>query len=199
MSKQTELLDVFTAEENVRYVLTILQRGDDIRHFLMARFMKELMCYLQERPDTSKWELTLVEKPEGEWAAIHCWDSASARESQYLTWKIHHSDIKGGSQLAFVLCWPSREIAKRMKHQSLTVSQLGATLSEEGFHKCEVRFRYKYLFEHRSVEDFLASTLDEEEKSSMFRQISDCFWPQVKETAKLLATANTEISRAMQT
>jgi hypothetical protein len=196
MSKKSELLDFLALDENVRYVLEILQRADDIRDHLIIKFLKELKCYLQERmPTGGHWEFGL----NVEYRSIPCWSTAVPEDKQYLRYEVQQWFGDGQSHLAVCLGWRDDKTWQDAKVRDLARKQLSAPLKTAGLKKSGDRWLvYQYLRAEDSDEDFLASVLDNEDREALFRNTADYFWPLVEDTAKQVADTNKCISRLLQ-
>ncbi len=195
MSKKSELLDFLAEDENVRYVLAILQRADDIRDHLVIKFLKELKCYLQERiPTGGRWELGL----NVEYRSIPCWNTAVPEDQQYLRYEVQQWFGDGQSHLAVCLGWRDDKIWQNAKLRDLAKKQLTVALKTAGLKKSGDRWLvYQYIRAEDSDEDFLASVFDNEDREALFRETADYFWPLVADTAKQVAETNRQISRVL--
>lgn len=202
MTKQAERLAFLTNNENLRIVMEILQEGDQIRWRLFNQFMKDLKDYLQHYATTPQdgFELTVTEETDDRPPAVYLRNTTLPRENQYLTYSIQRSaEEKGCCELTLCLEWADDDIWKNPKVTNLpSVQRLGEDPKKAGYKKGRSSwFRYKYVREDDSPDKFLATMIDEENRNSLYRQVSDCFWPLVQTTFTGVAAANEEIARVV--
>jgi hypothetical protein len=202
MTKQSELLAFLTNKDNLPFVIDILRQADPIRCFLLNQFMTDLKCYLEEhaalkKPDSPKWELTVRKETNDICGGLELWNARVPREYQYLQYSVEHTaDVE--CEVTVCLGWKDDEISKNSKlHKLEAVGQIGGYLKSQGLKKGDTACRYKYIREDNSLDEFLADIIDDEKKQSLFRQISDCFWPLVDKTFGMVEAANEEIARVV--
>jgi hypothetical protein len=96
--------------------------------------------------------------------------------------------------------WADNDIWNKPGVQKLKcVVQLGEHLKASGLRKgSQSWFRWRYIRQEDSTDEFLIAMIDEEERNSLFRQVNDCFWPLVPSTFKMLAAAKEEIAKVFE-
>ncbi len=202
MTTQAERLALLTNGENLPIVMEILKEGDNIRSLLFNQFMEGLKNYLQEQTTTpqDECELSVINETDDCRSGVYLWKSTLPREKQYLRYCVEHTADFKGCQLTLGFKWADNDIWNKPGVQELKcVVQLGERLKASGLRKgSQSWFRWRYIRQENSTDEFLIAMIDEEERNSLFRQVNDCFWPLVPSTFKMLAAANEEIAKVLE-
>ncbi len=199
MTKQAERLEFLTKKENVPIVMEILQEGDRIRLLLFNQFMAGLKDYLQVNMTIpqDECELSVTEETDNSWASVDLWSTKLSRDNQYLYFRVRHT-ADDDCEMTLCLEWADYDnVPKEPKVQKLkALAQLSEHLKAEGLNKKgRVRLRYRYIRKDDTTDDFLATIIDQENRDSLYRQVSDCFWPLVQSTFKMIAMTNEDIAK----
>ncbi|MGA2067287.1 MAG: hypothetical protein ABSG86_20115 [Thermoguttaceae bacterium] len=203
MTRQAEaqLLDFLMSEENLPYVVEILQQSRQIRKRLFRQFWAELHLYLQKNMPTLPASLASMEwwplaegKMDDKRAWLWYWDSRLKDETRYLYYGAYCERAGDTRCLGVGPLWeggaPDRKV-----YELKSVAKLGEHLTSGGFKTGRTYLRYREISQFASAEDLLA-TIITSEKESLLRQISDGFWSLVGDTLGMVAEANEEIVKA---
>ena len=203
MTRQAEakLLEFLTSNENLPFVVQILQQGKQIRKLFLSQFWTDLHRYLQENipsipelPASMEW----VTPGDGEIDSKHTslrYRNSGLAQRQYLSYAVYHERSGEGLHLSVCIVWEHDTSADSSPYALKSVKELEKRFVSADFKKGRWWFRHKEITQFASVEDFLASIITCE-KDTLLRQIGDSFWSLVGETLNMVTKANEEIAGA---